>query len=79
VGGGCTRCDGASIAVYIDSLSTMLDVDGNASLGALTDGLLILRRLFGFSGATLINGAVGGGCTRCDADSIAAYIDALAS
>jgi hypothetical protein len=56
---------------------TILDVDGNGSFGALTDGLLILRFAFGFTGATLIGGAVGPGCTRCDAPAIAAYIQTL--
>jgi hypothetical protein len=43
----------------------------------LTDGLLLLRFGFGFSGNTLINGAVGPGCTRCDAASITAYLQSL--
>ena len=40
-------------------------------------GLLALRFLFGFTGANLIAGAVGGGCTRCDAPSIEAYLVGL--
>ncbi len=39
----------------------MLDVDGDGALAPLTDGLLLLRYLFGFSGATLTTGALGGG------------------
>ena len=35
-----------------------LDIDGNGTLNALTDGLLVLRSQFGFSGATLTTGAV---------------------
>jgi hypothetical protein len=77
VGGGCVRCDAPAIAAYIDSILGMLDIDDNGTLGPLTDGLLILRRLFGFSGSSLITGAVGGGCNRCDAGPIAAYIDSL--
>ena len=50
VGAGCVRCDATAIATYIDSILTVLDVDGNGTRGALTDGLLILRRLFGFTG-----------------------------
>jgi hypothetical protein len=53
----------------------MLDVDGNGSAGALTDGVLIVRYLFGFTGAQLTNGAVGPGCTRCDATSIIAFLN----
>jgi hypothetical protein len=78
VGGNCTRCDAPAIAGYLDSLGLMLDIDGNATVAPLTDGLLILRRLFGFSGPTLITGAVAGNCTRCDAPAIANYIDSLA-
>ena len=45
-----------------------------ASLEPLTDGLLALRYLFGFRGTTLSTGAIGGGCTRCDAPSIETYL-----
>jgi hypothetical protein len=44
----------------------------------LTDGLLLIRFLFGFDGDTLINGAIGGGCTRCDAGSVETYCATLA-
>jgi hypothetical protein len=77
LGNGCSRCDAGAIAAYIDSLGLTLDVDDNDVVQPLTDGLMILRRLFGFSGSTLTSGALGGGCTRCDAGDIAAYIDGL--
>ena len=48
-----------------------------ARLGALTDGLLVLRFLFGFTGTTLTNGAVDANCTRCDATEIVPYLQAL--
>ena len=35
-----------------------LDVDANGKTEALTDGLLIIRRLFGFEGASLVSGAI---------------------
>lgn len=41
-----------------------LDIDGTTSCDALTDGLLVIRYLFGLSGASLINSAVGPGATR---------------
>ena len=43
----------------------------------LTDGLLVLRYLFDFTGTTLTASAVGGGCTRCDAAAIEPYIAGL--
>jgi hypothetical protein len=58
-------------------LGLALDVDGNGIKDPLTDGLLTLRYLFGFRGATLITGATGPGCTRCTAVAIEAYLASL--
>jgi hypothetical protein len=57
--------------------STSIDVDGNGVAAPLTDGLLVLRYLFGFRGSTLIAGAVAGDCTRCTAPQIEAFLAAL--
>ena len=54
---------------FVTAVITM-DIDGDGAAEPLTDGLLVLRYLFGFRGATLVTGAVGGGCTRCDAPAI---------
>jgi hypothetical protein len=71
----CTRCDADAIAAHLDSIQSQLDIDGNGSLQPLTDGLLVLRYLFGFRGTTLVTGAVDlGGCTRCDAAAIEPYL-----
>jgi hypothetical protein len=73
----CNRCGASAIGAYLAGL-TVLDVDGNGGQPApLTDGLLVLRFLFGFTGATLVNGATGQGCTRCDGPSVAAYLQPL--
>ena len=55
----------------------ILDIDGNGSVQPLTDGLLVLRFLFGFTGSTLTTGAVGGACTRCDSAAIEPYLQML--
>ena len=73
----CTRCDGSTVASYLTALGDVLDVDGNGSLEPLTDGLLVLRYLFGLTGATLTNGVVGASCTRCDAAAILPYLETL--
>ncbi len=73
----CGRCDPAGIDAYMDSVAPDLDVDDNGEVEPLTDGLLILRRMFGFSGGSLIAGAVAEDCMRCEAGPIAAYIDGL--
>jgi hypothetical protein len=52
------------------------DIDGNGVTGPLTDGLLILRYLFGFRGAALITGATAPDCTRCTAPQIESWIAA---
>ena len=53
----------------------ILDIDGNGSVGALTDGLLLLRYLLGLRGSLLLSGAVGMGATRTTEDEIIAYIE----
>jgi hypothetical protein len=55
-------------------VSALLDIDGNGSLAPLTDGLLVLRHLFGFSGGSLTTAAVGAGCTRCTPAAITSYL-----
>jgi putative metal-binding protein len=52
-----------------------LDVDGNGTVGALTDLILLLRWRFEFVGNTLTDDATGGGCTRCSSADIVGYIE----
>jgi hypothetical protein len=78
VGTECTRCSAGAIETYLASIQAQLDIDGNGAVEPLTDGLLVLRFLFGFTDGTLIAGAVDlGGCGRCDAASIEAYLQTL--
>jgi hypothetical protein len=54
------------------------DIDGDGNEDALTDGLLMLRYLFGFRGNTLVTGAVDAiNCTRCTAAEIEPFIGSL--
>ena len=55
----------------------ILDIDGNGSVDALTDSLLITRYTFGFTGEELIKGAIGEGATRTNSAEIEAYLEAL--
>jgi hypothetical protein len=73
----CTRCSASAITTYLSGLGATLDVDGDATTRALTDGLLVLRFLFNLTGATLINGVVDPDCTRCTAMDIAGYLQPL--
>lgn len=58
LGGTATRTDPVAIKNYLDSIRPLLDVDGNNSVDALTDGLLIVRHLLGLNGDALVSGAV---------------------
>ena len=51
-----------------------LDVDGDGTTLPLSDGVLVLRYLFGFTGATLTSGALASGATR-DATEIVALLE----
>jgi hypothetical protein len=77
VGVDCIRCDATAILTYLNATGDTFDVDDNDLKAPLTDGLLVLRFLFGFSGATLVSGAVAGDCMRCDAPAIAGYLGTL--
>jgi DNA-binding beta-propeller fold protein YncE len=69
--------DDHAVAIF-DREVPVYDVDGNGQFDALTDGLLLLRYSFGFTGAPLVAGAVDlANCTRCTAAEIEAYIEAL--
>jgi len=50
-------------------------MDGDGESKPLTDGLLLIRYLFGFSGDSLISGAIGTGAERDTADEVEAYIE----
>ena len=71
--------DGSQTGVFAQrfGVAALIDVDGNGAYLPLSDGVLLLRFAFGFSGDTLVEGAVGLGCTRCDAPSITAYLQSM--
>ena len=55
-------------------IDSELDIDGNGESKALSDGLLLIRYLFGFTGDALTVGAIGEGATRDTSEAIEAYI-----
>ena len=68
------RTGATSITSYLETHNAQLDIDGDNQVEALTDGLLLLRYLFGFEGATLIEGAVAVGAARTTAAEISSYV-----
>ena len=70
------RKEPEQISEYISSLGN-LDVDDDGSSQALTDGLLIIRSLFGFSGESLISGALPSSSTGVTAEELKSRIEEL--
>lgn len=69
-----SRDSSEAIASYLTDTDSELDIDGDGSSEPLTDGLLLIRYLFGFSGDSLISGAIGTEATRNTAEEVEAYI-----
>ena len=74
VAGGASRDASEAIASYLTDADSQLDIDGDGESKPLTDGLLLIRYLFGFSGDSLISGAIGDGAERDTAEEVEAYI-----
>ena len=78
VGPGALRNHANDIAAHLDGWrETMLDVDGNGIADALTDGIMIIRYLFGFTGDALIKGAIGPGAIRSTAAEIEPFLESF--
>ena len=56
-----------------------LDVDGDRSVNSWADGLLFIRHMYGLSGSSLVQDAVGNGCTRCSSSSVEVFLDQCAA
>ena len=69
-----TRQDATEITSYLNDAESELDIEGDGDAGALTDGLILIRYLFGFSGDALISGAISENAERTSAEQIEAYI-----
>ena len=74
VSDGSSRGSSELISSYLTDADSQLDIDGDGESKPLTDGLLLIRYLFGFSGDSLISGAIGEGAERDTADEVEAYI-----
>jgi hypothetical protein len=77
VGDGAIYSDSADIESRIALLGELADIDANGQVDPLSDGLLIVRYLFGLEGATLINGVIATDATRTTSDEIEAQLQTL--
>ncbi|MEO8133546.1 MAG: choice-of-anchor Q domain-containing protein [Betaproteobacteria bacterium] len=74
---GATVDMGAYEATPATTYGCTLDIDGNGGPpDALTDGLLLLRALFGLTGTSVTTGAVGAAPTRGNWTAIQTYLNA---
>ena len=74
---GAPRSTPAAVIAYLATIEGQLDADGNGAINGLTDGILILRYLFGITGSGLTNGALGTGAVRTTPAQIVAYLDLI--
>jgi Zn-dependent metalloprotease/alpha-tubulin suppressor-like RCC1 family protein len=75
IGGTAQRTSADYIMAYLSDAESELDIDGDGEATPLTDGLVLIRSLFGFSGDSLISGAIGGNAQRTTAEDVSAYIE----
>lgn len=64
----------AEIGSQMNDMEAIIDIDNNGQFDALTDGLIILRYLFGIRGNPLIDGAVANNASRSSAPAITQYL-----
>ena len=72
-----SRASPADIEAYLESLEPELDLDGDGVVQPLTDGLILMRSLFGFSGEALISGATALNAPNQTAEAIAVELARL--
>jgi hypothetical protein len=77
LGSGATRTDPEEMLGHLNDIRPLFDIDGNGQADALTDGLLLIRYLFGVTGPPLTAGAIGPGAKRMLPGEIEAYIRPL--
>ena len=77
VSNDAARSKAADIEAYLKADEIQLDVDGDGEVTALTDGLLIIRSLFGFSGSSLSASAIGPNALRGDGPAVATYLETI--
>ncbi|MEE9304511.1 MAG: thrombospondin type 3 repeat-containing protein, partial [Thiotrichaceae bacterium] len=73
VDANATRTTAVEIESYLADSMAEGDIDGDGTTKPLTDGLILLRYLFGFRGDTLIQNAVDATATRSTATEVENY------
>ena len=61
IGSSAARTQPSVVTLYLDALKPLLDVDGDGQINLQTDGVIVLRYLFGLRGNALTNDLIGVG------------------
>jgi len=77
VGANAVRKTSIDVTDYLDWVRPALDIDQNNVLDPLTDGLMILRYLYGVRGDALLSGAIGPLAQRKDVAAVENYLLSL--
>ncbi len=65
----------SEVEISLDNSLATLDIDHDGQLGALTDGLLLLRYLFGLEGDELVDQVISTGAIRNSIDEIEQHLE----
>jgi hypothetical protein len=65
----------SEVEVAVEKAQVIADVDGDGNVDALTDGLILLRYMFGLSAENLVDGVVSANATRASAESVQQHIE----
>ena len=77
IGSGAVRTDPVQLINHLNDVRPVFDIDGNGQVDALTDGLMLLRYLFGLRGAALTGGVIAPNAIRTSSSAIEAYLQTL--
>ena len=77
IGESAERVSGDAIYDYTEIHRGALDIDLDGQVTALTDGVLLVRYLFGFESESLTSKALSENATRTSADDVVAALDAM--
>lgn len=79
VGEGAARSKASEISTYLSDNLPSIDVDQNGVADPLSDGLIVIRYLFGFTDSALVEGAAAVDGLRTSSNDVKAYLDAMIS
>ena len=74
VSDNATRKTSEQIIAFLDGNQGLTDIDDDSKTEPLTDGLLLIRYLFGFEDSALTSGALGEGHGRSESSEISDFI-----